>query len=84
MQITLTQHEKIDSALSAFCAAQNAVDRGEDPRLEVKAENRLLDAIIDYVGYERASNIPDLAEWAASVVLRSMTGAIEVIDGEAV
>lgn len=81
--IALKQYEKIDQALSAFCEAQRAVDNGADPRGEVKAENRLLDAIISVVGYEAASKIPDLAEWSASVVINAMLGNIEVVDGEA-
>lgn len=82
-RITLSQFEKIDGALSAFCHAERRVDNGEDPRLEVRAENRLLDAIISVVGYEVASEIPSLTEWAATVVCKAMTGRIEVLDGEA-
>jgi hypothetical protein len=83
MKLSLSNFEKIDGALSAFCAAERAVDAGADPRMEVRAENRLLDAIIDLVGYEAASNIPSLTEWAATLVCKAMTGGVEVVDGEA-
>lgn len=83
MRITLKQFEKINDALSAFCAAERAVDNGCDPRQEVKAENRLRDAIISVIGYEAASAIPVITEWAATVACGAMSGSIEVVDGEA-
>lgn len=84
MKITLKQFEKIDGALSAFCANERQVDNGAGPRLGVRAENRILDEIIDIVDYERASEILSLAEWPATVVSQALTGTIQVVDGEAV
>lgn len=84
MQITLSQFEIIETALSAFCAAERAVDNGGDPRQLVRAESVLYDALIDTLGYKQAYLIGDVTEYAATLVCKAMTGAIEVVDGEAV
>lgn len=68
------QMEVLNDALSAFQRAEvlSVVSLGlSDPRAEIRAANRLYDALIDIDGYDAASALPTdkaMAERAAELV----------------
>lgn len=64
-KLTLSKFEALDGALSAYLHAK----RGNDGRHEIRCFNRLYDAVIEEVGFDRASDMSD-AQIIEHVALR--------------
>ena len=83
--ITLHQFEQIDGLRSSILRmgdieALIATGNGMAVRDYIRATNRLLDACIDAIGYEAASEFPSAEACAADIVTRSLMSASFVVD----
>ncbi len=82
-RLTLSQFERLDGALSACHYADAALAREmaagtlsiEAARAVPQAESRLYDVIISLIGYDAASSLPSLTEWAAQRVTSYLMAA---------
>lgn len=83
MAITLQQFEQIDG-LYASILRMGDFETCADPRAWISASNRLLDACIDAVGFEKAMNgYASAEECAADITTRALLSADFVVDEEA-
>lgn len=85
MQITLTQFEQIDGLRN--CARRDLNRRshvhGQPLRpllTEAQHQSRLFDALIAILGYGVASEIPDLEEYADTLITDCLIGKVAVLD----
>lgn len=89
MQITLSQFERIDRLRRAARRDANPRDHrtGQPirPMLnEAQHQSRLFDAMIDVLGYQAASDLPSLEDYADNLITQALLCQINVVDAEAV
>ena len=88
MAITLIQFEKIDGLRRAarYDATRRSHITGQPVRPllnEAQHQSRLFDALIDILGYQAASGISNLEEYADNLITDCLIGKIAVLDEEA-
>lgn len=88
MQITLTQFERLDRLRNdaRHDANRRSHIHGQPIRPllnEAQHQSRLYDALIEVLGYEAATDIPCLEEYADNLITDCLIGRVDVLDVEA-